>query len=224
VFRPALGSFACALLLLGCGGDKAAPETDAPAAQTASPDEDPESLATPPAGWQRFDVDGYSIWLAEAFRGGQLEPDPDALISSIRDLGERCEGSADGIASFASAIVFVAVDSGDCDTRFVTNVNIVREELPGRVPPRQYMDNLIGFLPRSFDIERDDVVTVGERSAGRVETRTEQVGVEMRQVIWALPVDDAYWVVTYSAASGDFDDRLAEFERSMLTFENSLPD
>ena len=157
--------------LVACGGDKSPRESDIPAARTAAPDDEPSSLATPPAGWERFALGGYALWLPEAFEGGELGTGPERIIELIRSLGPACAASADFIANAQSLLKLILVDSTQCDREeFVTNVNAASEIVPDGVAPRDYMEGLINFLPRAIEVVEKDVVTIGGRSAVRIGT------------------------------------------------------
>jgi hypothetical protein len=183
-----------------------------------------EDQATPPADWREFRFDGLSISLPQSFEGGVLRDD-DTTLETIADLGEGCAASAELVASFESLLRFFAVDGDQCEgDRFVTNVNVTREAAPGGIDIEQYLEALINFLPRSFEITEQEVVDVGGRAAGMIRTHAETGGAEFRQVIWAFPVGDAFWVVTFSTPVDEFDNRLQDFQRSALTFESSLPE
>jgi hypothetical protein len=212
-------------IITACAGDKPPEGSEPLVAPTTPKDDGPATLATPPTGWSEFTVEGNSFWLPGVFEGGNIKDDRDRVIELFRSLGPACAATADTVTNAPGYSRLMIVDSSQCGTGdFVTNVAVGVEEVPRGVSPGDYLEGAINFLPRSFDVVEQGVVTIGEREGVRLVIEAMLGGISLSQLYVALPTDDSYWIVVFTTSPEDFDERRSEFELAALTFENSLPD
>ena len=128
------------VMLSACGPSK--PAVDVAATQTAQaptattrPTDTPVPTATPTAlaGWTKFEGSGIEMWLPDSFEGGDLENDLGVLVDKLKALGPEFESVAATIEANPAAFVLWAFDSDLGSSGYLTNVNVIQEQVVSAV-------------------------------------------------------------------------------------------
>jgi len=178
--------------------------------------------AAVPDSWEKYEGRGVSIWLPSSFQGGNLEEDVNMIAAKLADLGSDFETIAQIIEQEPSLFVFWAFDSEIGDAQFLTNVNIVTEEVPSAVDLAMYLDLTTNQLPDNFSVVEREMVSFQDTQAGRLVIEFAISAIEGKEVLYIIKRDYTIWVVTYATSVDEFDRRQLDFEQSIGTFEATL--
>jgi hypothetical protein len=213
--------FALAATLAACASDNESPGGP----PTSMPSTAADRSGAPPAGWNEFAVDEYSIWLPASYVGGDIAEDRDVVLDRIRSANPVCGAGLEALADSSPTARLIAVDVDTCSVDAVrTNVGVNQQDVPKGTTPKEYLEQAASSVPASVEILEQGLTTVGGRDVARlvVESDTEKE-ILPKSLIVALPARGSYWLVICTTSPDEFGARLDEFERIVLTFENSLP-
>lgn len=197
------------VLLAACGGGAAATEAGGP-----------------PAGWERFEGEGFELYLPESYEGGSDAEDLSEVAQMLRDAGN--EAMAQAVEGGQDYILLYAVDSEiNNDFNFYTNVNVIREQNSAinDITIEEYADLTIAQLESigGISILSSEAVDVPGFDAWRVTEELDAAtlfGAEgtLRNAQYLLKSGDTVWIITYTTEGGEYDARQPEFEQSINTF------
>ena len=158
------------------------------------------------------------MWLPDTWVGGDVSKDLGVIIKRLRDLGPNFEGTAQMLEQNRSAFLFWAFDSKIGDSGFLTNVNVVTEQVPSTVSIDTYLDAAIKQLPSGFRAIERGLASIGGYEAGRIVLEASISGRQIKEVLYVIKRESTVWVVTYATSAEEFDKRLPAFEGSIRTF------
>jgi hypothetical protein len=180
----------------------------------------------PPAGWERFEGEGFEVYLPESYEGGGRPEDLAAVAQTLREAGN--ETMAQAVESSQDYILLYVVDteiSNEFD--FYTNVNVIREQNSAinDITIEDYADLTISQLEGfgGIIIVESGTVNVPGFDAWRITEELDAASLfgaegKLSNVQYLLKKGDTVWVLTYTTESSEFDTRLPIFEQSVLTF------
>ncbi len=200
--------YLCLLLLcatlLGCGDGKVL--------------QPPEPTETPIPGWEKFEGEGVELWLPESYDGGNLSEDLDVVVENLRRLGPDFEPMAQVIEQNPSMYIIWAFDSEVGSSGFLSNVALTKERVLSAVTMDTYLDAAVNQFPAAFEVTERDIVTLGDYEAGRLVIEFVIQGMGGKELMYAVKDGTTMWAFVYATGAEEFDERLAVFEQSALTF------
>jgi cyclophilin family peptidyl-prolyl cis-trans isomerase len=174
---------------------------------------------SPGPGWAMFEGNQLVMWLPESYTGGNLEEDLDLIVESIRSAGPDFESVAQMIEQNPTTFQFYAFDSEIGPSGFMTNVNVVAEQVPAAMTVETYLDAATGQFPEAFQIVEQEIVSTERyEEVGRLVIESSINEVDMKQIQYAIKEGSMMYVVTHSTAASEFEERLPTFEQSIDTF------
>lgn len=173
---------------------------------------------TPIPGWEKFEGGDVELWLPEVFVGGDLTNDLEVIVNNLRSLGSEFDQFADMIEQNPGMFVLLAIDPTLGANRFLTNVNVVKEQVISAITLDTYMDSAVDqFLSLGFTLIDRKIVQLDNYEAGTFVVQAETHG--SKAVDYIIKVNNTMWVITYTTSIGEFEERLPMFEQSANTFK-----
>lgn len=214
------------VMLSACGPSKPAVNvapTQAAQAPTATtrPTDTPVPTATPNAlaGWTKFEGSGVEMWLPESFEGGDLENDLGVIVDKLKALGPEFESVAATIEANPTAFVLWAFDSEFGSSGYLTNVNIVQEQVVSAITLDMYLQALQQQLPSYLVISEQGQGKLEQYDSIRLVLDTEVSGVKGKELMYIIKASNTIYVLTFATSLDEFEARLAVFEQSVQTFK-----
>jgi hypothetical protein len=173
------------------------------------------------AGFKNFLGEGLSISLPDTFIGGNLGTDLDLIIANLKKLGSDFSQTVTLIEQNRSLFVLWAFDSNMNDTKFLTNVNIIKQPVLSSITLQMMMDATAQSLPAQFTVTESKIVTLGPNKAGRIQVAATVQGTDVKEVFY-LVMDSEHsmmYAITFATSVGEFDKRLPVFDQSVSTFK-----
>lgn len=173
--------------------------------------------ATPLPGFKRFDGGEMEIWLPESFEGGNLSEDLEVIVEKLRMLGPDFQAVAQMVEQNPSMFVLLAVDQELGPSGFLTNVNVIEERILSTMTLEMYYEATSSQMDSlGANVLAHEIVQLGDTPASRMIADQTTFGSRMLQ--YHVKDGNSMWVITFSAGLGEFEQKLPEFEQSMLTF------
>jgi len=198
-------SICLGILLWGCQQETVAP---------------PSSETTPQIqGQQTLVGDGVSLSVPATYVGGNPNTDLDELEARLsQSAGDELVRRLRAVRqNLDETVVLVAIAPLDP----VVSVNVT-------VEPMEEMENLLAYVSEAaeelssvYQVETQAVFEIAQRQTGVLIIRTEVGDMALKQLIYTVERDDAFWNIVYTAPEGIFQRELPIFERSFasLSFE-----
>lgn len=178
----------------------------------------PDQTATPIPGWHMLEGRGLSIWLPESFLGGDPGQDLDGMLEELRRLGGRFAESADMLQANPSNFILWVFDSASTASGAVTNMTIVREDVPPDITMQEYLDAVQGLFPPEMRIVQSGTMSLPRYpEAAKLVFETEVQGLALKEVAYLVKYGATMWVVTFATGAQDYDQLLPIFEQSITT-------
>jgi len=213
-------------MLSACGPSK--PAVDVAATQTAQaptattrPTDTPVPTATPTAlaGWTKFEGSGIEMWLPDSFEGGDLENDLGVIIDKLKALGPEFESVAAMIEANPTAFVLWAFDSELGSAGYLTNVNVIQEQVVSAVTLDMYLQALQQQLPSYLIISEQGQGQLDLYDSIRLVIDTEISGVKGKELMYIVKANNTIYVITFATSLDEFEARLQVFEQALETFK-----
>lgn len=178
-------------------------------------------VAVPPAGWEKFEGDGFEIYLPESFEGGSSQPDLAAAAQLLREAGNEQLA----VAMESSNYLLYVVDSESIESG--TTVNILKEVNPviADMSISGYADAATSQLAgiTGITITESAAFIVSGYDAWRLVEEFDLAvlaGAEgtSKLVQYLLKTGDTVWILTYGTLISEFDSFEPTFEQSLRTF------
>jgi hypothetical protein len=198
---------AASLIIFGCLGTT---EVQEEAAQPTN---------TPVPGWTKFEGEGIELWLPDSYVGGDISENLDSIVALLRDQGPDFEQIAQMIEQNPDIYALWATDSEVGSSGFLTNVNIIPEQVISTMSIDTYLDAAEQQFPPQFQVVERDNVSVGKYDAGRLVVEFNLTGVVGKELLYAIKDGNTMWIITFATGLEEFDDRLPEFEQSVSSFQ-----
>jgi hypothetical protein len=168
-------------------------------------------------GWEKFSAGGVELWMPGNFQGGDLANDLDVIVQRLRAFGPEYEQMANTIEQNPSAFVMLILDSNIGPSGFLTNVNVVKEQVSSTTSIDSYMKASTSQLtPLGFTILEQNNVQLGSNKAGRLVIQSDKL--KAKELMYVVKNKNTMWVITYATGIPDFANRLPTFEKSINTF------
>lgn len=187
---------------------------------TPVPTDTPEPTATPEVmvGWNKFEATGMEIWLPDSFEGGDLQKDLDVIVSKLKAIGPEFEQVASVIEANPNAFVLWAFDTDIGSSGYLTNMNIVQEQVLSVVTLDMYLQAFEQQIPSYLSITEQAVGQLDHYDSMRLVLDTDVSGVKGKELMYVIKDDNTVWAITFATSLGEFDQRLPAFEQSVQTF------
>lgn len=209
-----------------------------PATNTPQPTQTPRPTSTeipvvqgctgesPYEDWECFQGQGFEIWLPASFVGGGDPADLAAVAQVFRDAGQ--EQMAASVEQNIGLILFYALDTTiNNPNNFYSNVNVVKEQnsILTDWTIQDYVDLSISQLNNINGIqllESEEFIIQGYEAYRLISEYDLNLLLGIpgtsRAVQYIAKNGDTVWVLTYSTAIEEYDDRLLDFDASAMSF------
>jgi hypothetical protein len=169
-------------------------------------------------GWQRVEGNHVSLELPPTWFGGDLLNNPDALADAITALGPEYAQFSQLFAQNPDLMRLIAFDQ-ESPAGFLTNVNVLQQEMGLALTLESYLDIAIPQLPTNLIVDENEIVEVNGREVARLIISADFPAGSVRILQYSMIRDTTLWVVTYTSSASAFEDHLPLFEASFETFE-----
>ncbi len=169
--------------------------------------------------WQEFSGAGLALSLPKDYTGGNPSTDLDRLAAELEAIDPQYAQRIESIRQNPEAIAFLAFDPESADSGFLTNVNVATESVPADITIEQYLEAATQQLAQLYEIESQEITTVGGDEAGKIVGQFNTDELQVKQLFYAIKRGDTFWIVTYATTAAEFDNRLPDFERSIQTLK-----
>ena len=201
-----LGILAISFLILSCSLEGV----------TGSADKAEAPTPTAIPGWEKFSGGGIELWMPESFEGGDLANDLDVVIGRLRSLGPDYEKLAEIIEQNPSAIVLLVYDTKIGSSGFLTNVNVVKEQVVSAMTLELYLESSSKQMASyGFKVSEQKIIQLDNYQAGRLAIQADAL--KAKEAIYVIKEKNTMWVITYAAGIAEFSARLPAFEQSANT-------
>ena len=176
------------------------------------------SLPTSIPGFTKTSAPGIEIWFPAGWEGGDLKNDLEVTVSKLRALGPEFDQIAQMIETNQDAFVLWLFDSKVSDGGFLTNANLVKEQVLSAITLDTYMSSLKSQLPSYMVITDQKMVKVGQYDAARVEITMDISGTKAKELLYIFDHDHTMWTLTFATSEDEFSSRVPVFEQIASTF------
>ncbi len=180
----------------------------------------PLPTAEPVTGYARFQGKGMEIWLPDSYIGGNLDTDLDIILANIQKAGSEFNATADLINRNRELFSLWAFDQKIGNSRFMTNVNVIRQTVLSSVTLQIYTEANAQSLPSDFKVTETSYRDFGPYKGSRMLLSATIQNIKIKEAIYILQDGATMWVVTYGTSDGEFEERLPSFEKSIETFRS----
>ena len=216
----------CCLLLstiTGCGKTQPQATSTPQATLTPQPATTPQAApvpASPLGAWKTITGNGVSLSLPASYQGGNpsKDQDLDAIAQKLKTIDPEYEKNIESLKENASTLAFVAFDLPQDKSKFVTNVNIAMEKVPDATTVEKYLNAAVKEMSAHFQVTDQKVVSLDKYQAGRIVAEDTTTGTPIKYLFYLVQKGNNFWIVTYTTATNEFDQRLPNFEKSIRTF------
>ncbi len=165
----------------------------------------------------------FEITLPDKWEGGTKE-ELDSVVQDLEDLGQD-ELAAD-VEANKVYLLFFGYDSEAAEGGDVNNLTITGEA-EGALSIEEYMDLAYKDLVEKyeeagneFDIVEQDVVSLGNyKEVGRTLIKQEVGGADVGTAQYIIKNESDFWVLTFTAEQGEFDESIETFDEVFKTFK-----
>lgn len=182
-----------------------------PAPTTAQP------TASPPAGWKKIAGNMVELWLPPGYEGGNPGQDLEGKLNKLKVLNRDYEKVIEAI-KLNPTLALAAFESQNPQSQFLTNVNVVPEKVSPGTGVEQYLQATTGEISPQYKVVDQKVVFLNQYRAARLVTEVTAGNTQVKQLFYAIPQGNTFWLVTYSTSAAEFEQRLPTFEQSVRTF------
>jgi protein-disulfide isomerase len=169
-------------------------------------------------GWQRIEGRDVAIQLPSTWYGGDLLNNPDALADAITALGPEYSQFSQLFAQNPDLMRLIAFDQ-ESPPGFLTNMNVLRQEMALNLTLESYLDIAIPQLPANLIVDENDIVEVNGREVARLVISADFPVGSVKILQYSMIQDTQLWVVTFTTSDSAFEEQLPVFEASFETFE-----
>ena len=159
------------------------------------------------------------LWLPESFEGGNLDEDLDVLLEKLKKLGPDFQQAAQTLEENRSSFALWAFDSEVGTRGFLTNASITSEGVFSSMSVDTYLDLSMAHLPSSVKLVSRDLVSVGDREAGRMDVQARISGITAEELLYAVKYGNTMWLITFATSGAEFEKRMPVFDQSAQTFK-----
>jgi len=171
-----------------------------------------------PDGWIKLKEDDFSIYLPDGWEGGSAQELASIINTQLQTT--PTETNPDN----KSLLVFYAYDSKSTSEYVSTNLNVLRAKSE-LIALKDYVNksyqNISVVSEKTgykFEIEDQKIQKMGSYSqVARTITLQELFGSNIKMAQYIIKDNNAYWVLTFSAAQKDFDDYIDTFDKAIQT-------
>ncbi len=178
----------------------------------------PSESATPLPGWKQFSGREVTIWLPESFTGGDPSTDLEQFITDLRAMGGHFAQSADSLAEDPSNFLLWVFDTAVGATGSMTNMTVVRDEIPAEATIEEFLDAVLEALPAEYQVAESRTVALARYpDAAKIIFETSLEGIELKEVTYLVKHGSSIYVITFATGADEFDQRAPVFDQSANT-------
>jgi hypothetical protein len=193
--------------------DLPAEETPAAVEETQSPTEASEF-----PGFKKFSGKGIGIDLPDTYVGGNLDHDLDLILAALKKQGSNFDNLVQIIEQNRSSFALWAFDTQTSDPKFVTNVNILTQDVMSGTTLDMVMPTLAESLQGKANILEQKTVTLGNYEMGRIVLNMRQNDMTVKELAYLVLDNNSMWLVTFATTPAEFAERQPVFDQCMETF------
>lgn len=175
-------------------------------------------------GWHQIKGQDISLSLPETYQGGSLSTEVDLIIPPQETVDNNIRERLKRVKQSGEAIALLAIDSAALSNPVITNVNITSVDNDSDIPITlaEYVSPLLNQLEKDAQIIISEEVSINNNypNAVKITLSLSQPNNNLRQLIYVIPDEEKFWLVTYTASQEIFERELATFERSIESFQS----
>jgi hypothetical protein len=171
------------------------------------------------SGFKKFNGKGISIDLPDTYVGGNLEHDLDLILAALKKQGSNFDSLVQTIEANRSSFALWAFDTKTNDPKFVTNVNVLSQDVLSGTTLDMVMPTLAETLQGKANILEQKTVTLGSYEMGRIILNMRQNDMTIKEQAYLILDNNVMWLVTFGTTPAEFAERQPVFDQSMETFK-----
>jgi serine/threonine-protein kinase len=202
--------------LMGCAPSTTESET----APTKTKNDSPAAItpAPVPPNWKEISGEGVSLSLPASYEGGNPGKEIDTLGEKLGEIKPEYSDRVEPIKQRTKAIVFLAFDPKNAEQGTITNVSIIKEELPENQEIQEIIDSAAKKISLVYKLVNQETVTINGEKVGKINAQADSEGTLMQVLLYLVPREETLWVVSYTTTAEEFGERSPDFEESIRTF------
>lgn len=179
----------------------------------------PQTLSSPPPGWQKFATDDVELWLPDGYvdAGAEIQQ----LLGGTQDLRglpADCEQILQTSDQNLSAIKIFAVELTSLEMNLdFTSLIVAHDQLL----PSMTLDTWTNAMKvcSPYHLIENRSIPFGAYEARRLIFEAELLGIKEKQVAYVVADGLSVWTLIYSTGAEKFEENLPTFEQSFHTFK-----
>lgn len=172
-----------------------------------------EPTRTPIPGWSKYTSTGFEMWFPESWEGGSPANDLDLMVSKIRALGPEFEQMAQSVEANPNAFVLFMYDKNVGENGQLTNANIAKEDVMSSMTLDTYAEMVKKQLPSSFEVTKQENITLNNYDATRLEVSYNQNGISANILEYLIKNGNTIWAVAFTTPASEYQDQQPVFEQ-----------
>ncbi|MDB9313341.1 DcrB-related protein [Spirulina sp. CS-785/01] len=215
----------CLISVWGCNAETK-PQNQATASSTTATENEVQSTleVEPNPNFASLEGKGITLDLPKGFEGGDPRDDIEDIAQNLEGAGEKYQNLSEALRASQKSVQLIAFDTENSQSGFVTNVNVTQQPLPEDVEFDQLMDGVVSHLQElGYEIEEQNAIAIHDQTTGQLVVNIQAGETQISQLVYAIPNQDEFWLVTYSTPSNEFEQRREDFEQSIVTFSPLEP-
>lgn len=187
--------------------------------QTPSASESAQPTDALPIGWQKIAGNSVELWLPASYVGGNPSQDLEEKLTQLKAVNRDYEKVIEGLR-LNPDLALAAFKLPNSKSGFLTNVNILREKVPTGTKIEQYLQMATQEISGQYRVVDQKVVFLNQYQAARLIAEVTTGNAKVKQLFYAIPQGNTFWLVTYSTSAEEFEQLLPTFEKSIRTLTN----
>ncbi len=179
---------------------------------------EPAPVVQIPNDWKQISGDGVFLSLPENFEGGNPQTQLDQLEAKLATVDPRYGDRIAVIKQNSKGIALLAFDLQSATSGIITNVNVIKEELPQGTTMEASLAAATSKLGLVYEILDQKLTYLDENQVGRIVAEANSEGMRIKPLFYLIPDGNTIWLITYSTTAEEFNQRLPYFEQSIQTF------
>ncbi len=179
----------------------------------------PASIVQIPNNWKQIAGEGVFLSLPENFEGGNPQTQLDQLEAKLATVDPKYGDRIAVIKQNSKGIALLAFDLQSARSGIITNVNVIKEELPQGTTMEASLAAATSKLGLVYEIVDQKLTYLDDNQVGRIVAEANSEGMRIKPLFYLIPDGNTIWLITYSTTAEEFNQRLPYFEQSIQTFK-----
>lgn len=187
--------------------------------QAPAPPTKAQPTVPPPAGWKKIAGNSVEIWLPPGYEGGNPSQNLEGKLNKLKAINPDYKKVIEAI-KLNPTLALVAFELPP-KSAFITNVNVLPETVTAGTEVEQYLQTVTQEISNQYKVVDQKVVSLNSYRAVRLVAEAPAGNTKVKQLLYAIPQGNTFWLVTFSTTVEEFEQRLPTFEKSVRTLTMS---